>query len=413
MVHSSSALSSLFLWQSLLFISSHVFIKQVCGFSVSKSGNDNRTQPPQRSSGKERIRTNNTASMSTGPKAESTRSRNGTRRRSTGSASRTSAEEASGTSIPFDPKQLTSLQRSNENAIPFDLFSPTSSLRIKSSATDLSQPTHSINENSDQHETSKNDAPINGGPILHNHFEQISLDDIFPNLNFSNYFFRNEEFREEIRQAMRNDIFYTTPAYSNLSPKVAAYMLDNDSSLQGSWNCVPSSQKEQGRQGNDRMNRLTTVLSNHLGPNAPTGDDFMMKIGELCGTNPSTHWIDIIGVKNRKVSHSWHQDSGRSYDGTGDNKEAGSRYTVMLGFPEEDEYVGTGVFSHAVKLNCECLAPNGHNVNEPVLFEGVIGDEYIVRPSFSVGKEILRYRDIDLLHSAPDVVYRKSVMRFM
>ena len=85
----------------------------------------------------------------------------------------------------------------------------------------------------------------------------------------------------------------------------------------------------------------------------------------------------------------------------------------MLGFPQEDEYVGTGIFSHAIKLSSESLEPHGHNTNEPVLFEGTVDEQYIIRPIFSPGKEILRYRDIDTLHSAPDVVYRKSVMRFM
>merc|ERR1712238_261166 len=61
-----------------------------------------------------------------------------------------------------------------------------------------------------------------------------------------------------------------------------------------------------------RMNRLTLVLQEKLGPNAPTGDAFIMALGSLCGYNPSTHYIDIIGIKDRRIPHSWHQDSGRS-----------------------------------------------------------------------------------------------------
>ena len=85
----------------------------------------------------------------------------------------------------------------------------------------------------------------------------------------------------------------------------------------------------------------------------------------------------------------------------------------MVGFPFENEYSGCGVFSHVIKLKNEHLAPDGHNKNEPVLFEGSAGDEYIFRPEFTLGREVLRYRDVDVVHSAPDAVYRQSVMRFM
>jgi len=137
----------------------------------------------------------------------------------------------------------------------------------------------------------------------------------------------------------------------------------------------------------------------------------MIAVGGLCGENPSAHWIDIIGVKDRILSHSWHQDTGVSYPGVSNPKN--SRYTVMLGFPMEDEYIGCGVFSHAIKLEHEHVAPEGHSENEPVLFEGTANKEYIIRPTFSLGKEIIRYRDTDVLHSAPDVAYRQSVMRYM
>mmetsp|Transcript_4850 Transcript_4850/g.5613 ORF Transcript_4850/g.5613 Transcript_4850/m.5613 type:complete len:116 (-) Transcript_4850:345-692(-) len=95
------------------------------------------------------------------------------------------------------------------------------------------------------------------------------------------------------------------------------------------------------------------------------------------------------------------------------NERTNSCYTVMLGFPCEDEYDCVGVFSHVVKLAEEHSAPEGHNVNEPLLFEGIVNEDFIVRPAFGLGKEILRYRDVDVLHSAPDAQYRSSVMRFM
>jgi hypothetical protein len=44
---------------------------------------------------------------------------------------------------------------------------------------------------------------------------------------------------------------------------------------------------------------------------------------------------------------------------------------------------------------------------------GTIDEHHIVRPSYAPGRELLMYRDIDVLHSSPDVAYRTSVMRFM
>ncbi len=448
----------------LLFINHFIIFYHVESFSVTNNNNNNNNNGRQhptltdnQSSSRtdSQIRSKNidvddanasstsrptstTITTRTGPKAESSRS-------TSTDTTRKRRNTTQSNEIIFDPKELTKLQISNENSNLFNLISSTSSLTMKS-ATDIQNIVNFVsavatnnnnidNDNIDQtqQQQNNNDIPIHGPSIKHSHIEYLSLDELFPNLNFSNHFHKNGKFREAIRQAMRKDIFYTTPAFTNLSPKVASYMLDDDSSLQGSWNCIPSSSSSSSSRDNDdkddkddnktsRMDRLTSVLRDYLGEDAPSGDEFMMKIGSLCGKNPSTHWIDIIGVKNRLVSHSWHQDSGRSYDDDNIviddfdiqailNNE--SRYTVMLGFPQEDEYEGTGVFSHAIKLTHECLAPNEHNVNEPVLFQGTVDEQFIVRPHFSLGKEIIKYRDVDVLHSAPDVVYRKSVMRFM
>ena len=76
--------------------------------------------------------------------------------------------------------------------------------------------------------------------------------------------------------------------------------------------------------------------------------------------------------------------------------------------------LGVGVFSHSVNLEYERLAGNDHPPNQPVLYPNlIIDDEYIVKPKFEQGREIIMFRDIDCLHSAPDVAYRASVMRFM
>jgi hypothetical protein len=337
--------------------------------------------------------------QSAGPKADSSRVQ----------VRRPSRERQSKCQEAFDAKVLTSLQQPNEDSAALDIFSQQnledpSFIRRRPSSSESQTKDH-VNES-----TSSSGNECKGPFINHAHFEFLAFDDIFPNLDFSKHFFTDGEFRQSLRVAMRKDIFYTTAAYTNLPPKIATMMIDDDSSLQGTWNCIPR-QMDPNISPSIRMKRLTQVLQDKLGFGAPTGDEFMMKIGSLTGKTPSFHWIDIIGVKDRKIMHSWHQDTGRSYDEN--NALHDSRFTVMIGFPAEDNYTGCGVFSHCIKLTNEHFAPSEHNENEPVLFEGNSTSDYVVRPEYSYKKEILRYRDVDIIHSAPDVAYRKSVMRFM
>lgn len=228
-------------------------------------------------------------------------------------------------------------------------------------------------------------------------FRFHALKELF-GLEFSKLFHTNAAFREALRSAMRKDVFDTTPAYANLSEKAAAVLLMPDSSLQGSW-------KKSADMDDDeiRMKETTKVLQTALGGDM-NGDEMMHTIGSLCGAKPSTHWIDIVGVQDRIISHSFHQDTGMS---------PSDSQTVLWGFPPEDNYQGTGVFSHLVALKNECHAPKNHPLMEPVLFDGKIPEKCIVRPEFGRDTELLIYRDIDVLHSSPDVAYRTSVMRFM
>ena len=236
------------------------------------------------------------------------------------------------------------------------------------------------------------------------HIQSYSLDELFPEAggDFSRKFCSSSSFRSAMRHAMREDIFDSTPSYSGLSEKARSMLLLPDSSIQGSWNCKQFTSEDE----KFRMKKLTEVLIEYLGEDAPSGDEFMETVGALCGSKPSTHWIDIVGVLDRKIPHSWHQDTGRSPNG--DTK------TVLLGFPKEDNYDGAGVFSHAVKLKYEREAPEEHPTNEPVVYPKLeVDDAYVVKPRFAEGSEIVVFRDVDLLHSAPDVAYRSSVMRFM
>jgi hypothetical protein len=273
-------------------------------------------------------------------------------------------------SIAFDGKVLTSKQSSNHDALPIDLAD--CPLKCAGATPMLSQ-------------TSRVPQPA---------FRFMSLDDVVPGLGFSETFNSCSDFRHAIRNSMRLDMFDATPQYHGLTDKAKAILLLPDSSLQGSWRTV----------GDNRMHRLTAVLKDGLGPNAPTGDQLMHAIGQICGSTPSTHWIDIVGVLDRTLNHAWHQDSGRS---PGDSK------TVLWGFPADDNYEGTGIFSHVLPLTRECIAPDDHPRMEPVLFQGSVSDDFIVKPSYGRGRELLVYRDVDVLHSSPDVAFRTSVMRFM
>lgn len=260
---------------------------------------------------------------------------------------------------------------------------------------------------------------------LESPFEYRSLDDLLElpaGFSLSEMFNSDAAFRKDLRSAIRLDVFETTPFYANLPEKAKTVLLLPDSSLEGSWR-IPETTTETESEDNDdkvrRMKYTTRVLNQAIEKHFEgasevfrfTGDDLFEAIGSICGDGASTHWIDIYGVQDRQINHSWHLDAGRSPKNC---------KTVLWGFPPEDHYKGTGVFSHIVSLE----DPFGSTLDivdeaeersrmEPVLFEGTLGEEYVFRPLYEPGKELLIYRDIDVLHSAPDIAYRTSVMRFM
>ena len=320
-----------------------------------------------------------------GPKEEGRRrrSRGGTRSQISEIARERSRTTERVTELAFDGQSLTAAQNSNEgNFQPLDLKT-------------------CIQDGSVRVVTSADEAPESdlrfGSTIDGVAFEFRSLEELFGK-PFSEAFHSDSDFRRELREAIRKDVFDTTPAYSNLPEKAVKVMLLPDSSLQGSW------RKSEEMKDELRMKETTTVLAKKLGEGILSGDQLMHTIGGLCGTKPSTHWIDIVGVQDRVISHSFHQDTGLSPE---------QSKTVLWGFPPHDQYCGTGVFSHIVQLAEECEAPVDHPRMQPVLLDGQIPHECIIRPEFAVGKELIVYRDVDVLHSSPDVAYRMSVMRFM
>ncbi|KAL3801710.1 hypothetical protein ACHAW5_010050 [Stephanodiscus triporus] len=81
----------------------------------------------------------------------------------------------------------------------------------------------------------------------------------------------------------------------------------------------------------------------------------MERIGGVCGSGATGHWIDIVGIGGRRISHSL---------ASGYRHVSGRRRRVdgLLGFPREDgECAGPGVFSHVVKLENGGHAPADHH----------------------------------------------------
>jgi hypothetical protein len=279
------------------------------------------------------------------------------------------------------------------------------------------------------------------GNIIPNHYQYYSLQELFPTLfNLSIWFNINISFRNDLRSAIRNDIFYSTGTYQNMSQQTQTILLLPDSSIQGDWKCTigRTNSTSSNSSSNIRMIQLTAMLQKYFGTDCINGDVFMETIGALCNSDnnddddddddtdmtttsnqPNNHWIDIVGIKNRRVTHSWHQDTGRSHMIKKDTNNHYKKKTVLWGFPCEDEYDGIGVFSHIIPLQQEQIATDTHPMNVPIVYDDVLFsnhnnmEDYIVRPTYRRGQEILVYSDTDVLHSAPDITYRTSCMRFM
>jgi len=269
--------------------------------------------------------------------------------------------------------------------------------------------------------------------INYPHVKYYGFDDLFPQAiqdtdsqfkTFSQLFHSSADFREQLRRAARVDFsvlfqqrdITTNNDNSEKKNKAVSNLLVRDlkSTYMSYW----------------RINREPTLESQSEYPNISnvflkfglkniTGFEFISKLTSLCGNSPHVFgsWIDICGVKERLIPHSWHQDSGLD------------QCTVMVGFPAENHYSGVGVFSHAVRLSHR-LPP--HNLSQPRVWqsssrksrscnedekdefqEGSFDEEFVVRPLYEAGREVMVYNDRDIFHSAPDWIYRDSVWRFM
>ena len=220
-------------------------------------------------------------------------------------------------------------------------------------------------------------------------FRYASLEALFPGVGVA---FESYDFRCRLREAGRLDLADASPLIS-----------DQNSSVQGSWRRAS-------------YERLTAVLS-EVAPTT-TGEHFLLTLAGLgldddddddrrkkhsCHTG---NWMDIVGVRNRKLEHSWHQDA------QGDARQL----TVMLAFPSEDwdpNEGSTGIFSHVIRLSHELKSSGPVKPRDFHRHELPFTDDLIIRPLCKRGQEILVYSDAMTLHSAPDVAHRDSLWRIM
>lgn len=261
--------------------------------------------------------------------------------------------------------------------------------------------------------------------IEHDHFEFRSLDDLFPNLNFSEKYNSCASFRQELRHAIRHDMISDTSIYGKMTDKQKHQELIRNQPLIGYWkqehDATTTTKKDTLT---IKMKQTTIVLRQYLGTNAPIGDEFMETIGSLTNSvQEPFHWTEVVGVaatQNKKLGdktpHGWHQDYGQLESSSrDDNDEHQGNKHVFFAFPPHDHYNGIGVFPHLIKLKYEQWAKPldaASNRNKPTFYRGTVPEEYIVRPRYTAGREIIIFQDVDVLHSSPDIQYRESIMRF-
>ena len=235
-----------------------------------------------------------------------------------------------------------------------------------------------------------------GAPITPDLYPRtVSLDELFPGSGLGAAFNSDAEFRAELRDGLRNDLYVPDP---KLSDERNAQLRSKGSTCHVVW-----------KDRSTDFPRLTEALRRR-GLESITGGEFVLTLGSLCGGEATSgSLLEIVnnaaGGRDRVLVHSWHQDSGRQ------------QRTVMLGFPPKSGFEGTGVFSHCVKLSHE-LKPQGRR-GEVVQFElydprpREIPEEYVIRPVYKEGAEVLVYHDNAVLHSTPDYIDREAVWRFM
>ena len=235
-----------------------------------------------------------------------------------------------------------------------------------------------------------------GAPSAAAHGRHVSLESVFPDSGLAEAWDTNSELRTALRVALRDDMF-RPPAHWN--EKQRRFATGLDAACMVSWRMAAEEAEE--RQG---LASFDAAFAEH--GVSLSGIEFVRGLTALCGERPHGSLIDIVPLQ-RRVAHSWHQDSGIS------------SFTVLLGFPPRDRYVGGGVFSSQIKLSHPLRPTSGdaHGaVVEYELFEPPpepIPDEHVLRPGYARGREIFVSDDTTHLHSTPDRQTRECLWRFM
>lgn len=228
-----------------------------------------------------------------------------------------------------------------------------------------------------------------GAAACDDYGRHASLEQLFPGTGLADAWDERAELRTELRRALRADLFeppadWDAKRVACATGLGAACMVRYDTPMA----C-------------DRFSAAFAAAGVGL-----SGRAFLDGLGALCGSARHGSLIDIVPL-DRRVAHSWHQDCGIP------------SYTVLLGFPPHDGYVGGGVFSHHVKLS-HPLRPNaGAEHGAVVEFElfsphpEAIPGELVVKPIYSKGREVWVSNDATHLHSTPDVQRRECLWRFM
>jgi len=230
-------------------------------------------------------------------------------------------------------------------------------------------------------------------------FAYYGLDQLFPDVpQLGAAFNGNAGFRRHVREVMRCDLFRPVP---KLTAEVNSELRELFIDLTKPHVKAPLTEAEEDGQRKMRpLPQLTEVFAAHSLPLA--GEAFVQRLLALGGLAESGQFSDLVGKPHE--GHRWHQDHGDD------------RYTVMLGFPPEDNFQGVGVFSHVVRLSHPLRRPEtsqGWVAGTPIVVRIPEPKECLLRPLYRPGQEVLVYRDSACLHSTPDAVHREALWRFM
>lgn len=230
-------------------------------------------------------------------------------------------------------------------------------------------------------------------------FAYYGLDELYPEApGLVKAFNCDAEFRHRIREVMREDLFRPVP---KLSEEMNCELRDLFTDLAKPHVKAPLT--ETGEDGRCCLRPLPHLTEEFAARGlALTGEAFVERLLQLGALTDSGRFSDLVGKAH--TGHRWHQDHGED------------RYTVMLGFPPESNFAGEGVFSHVIRLSHPLRLPkttDGWTSGTPIVVNFPAPEEFIFRPIYRPGQEVIVYKDSACLHSSPDTMNREGLWRFM